>query len=180
MKRSLSILALAALLPSVAWGQAATLAPGARVRVTSPSDNLKRHVSTVTEMRGDSIVVAGPSGSRTLAFANVTALDVSIGKRNNVSRYALIGLGVGALVGVASVAAAEDDCESDFGGCSYFVEESGIEAAAVGVISALGVVTGAIVGALHRTDRWQKHPGIRASLAPSASGGVTVSLSKAF
>lgn len=179
MKRSLGILALAALLPAVAWGQSASLAPGARVRVTSPSDNLKRHVSTVTEMRGDSIVMSGSTGSRTVALGNVTALDVSTGKRRNVGRYALIGLGAGTLLGVTAGVAAKDDCEEAFNYCVVPVD-AGFAGVMVLATGAVGLVTGAIAGALHQTDRWEKHPGIRAAIAPSALGGVTLSVSKAF
>ncbi len=42
---------------------------------------MKRHVTTVTDVRGDSIVVAGAAGSRTIALTDVTALDVSTGTR---------------------------------------------------------------------------------------------------
>lgn len=180
MKTIYGILVTALLFPAFAEAQSPTLAPGARVRVTSPNDALKRHVGVVTEMRGDSIVLAGASGRRTVALANVTSLDVSMGTRSNVGRYALMGLGAGALVGVVSVYASADDCESEVGGC-FFVDDGGLEAAAVTVISALGLVAGAIAGAAHRTDRWQPvHGSFKASIAPSRSGGVRLALSRTF
>ncbi len=180
MKRSLGILALAALLPAVAWGQSATLAPGARIRVTAPNDNLKRHVSTVTEVRGDSIVMSSSTGSRTVALSNVTALDVSTGKRRNVGRYALIGLGAGALLGVAAFSEAKGDCDDDLGFCPIPLSDEQVVAAGGFLAATAGLLAGAVVGALHQTDRWEKHPGIRASVAPSGSGGFTLRVSKAF
>lgn len=180
MKTLLGILAFALVVPLDSMAQSPELAVGARVRVTSPRHYLNRDITTVTELRGDSMVVTGKMGTRTIALSNVTALDVSTGTRNNVGRYALIGLGAGALLGVTAGATAKDDCEDDLGFCPVPVSGGQFAAASALIGGALGVVTGAITGSLHRTERWEKYPGVRASIAPSASGGVTLRVSRAF
>lgn len=166
MKSVFSILAFALLFPMVAGAQSATLAVGARVRVTSPSDDLNKHVATVIEVRGDSVVVAGRTGSRTIGLSNVTALEVSTGTRNRVMRDGLIGFGAGAPLGVAFGASAKD------------VELAALEAV---VFGAVGLMTGAIIGAFDRADRWERASlPVRASIGPSRSGGVSLNFSRTF
>ncbi len=166
------------MVPAIAETQSATLAPGARVRVTSPSDDLNKHVATVTEVRGDSVVVAGRTGSRTIGLSNVTALEVSTGTRNRVMRDGLIGFGAGALLGVAFGASAEDECSE-----GYLCVVPASEFAAVGavVFGAVGLMTGAIIGAFDRADRWERASlPVRASIGPSRSGGVSLNFSRTF
>lgn len=163
------------MVPAIAETQSTALTAGARVRVTSPSDDLNRHVTTVTEVRGDSIVVAGLAGSRTIAISNVTALDVSAGTRTQVLRDGLIGFGAGALLGGIVGAATYE-------GSDFFVGSSVEAGALVGTMfGAVGLVVGGVVGALHRTDRWQpaRMP-VRAAIIPSRSGGVSLNFSRAF
>ncbi len=168
------------MVPAMAETQSATLAVGARVRVTSPSDDLNKHVATVTEVRGDSVVVAGRTGSRTIGLSNVTALEVSTGTRNRVMRDGLIGFGAGALLGVAFGVSAEDECSEEY---ICLVPASSGEFAAVGavVFGAVGLVTGAIIGAFDRADRWERASlPVRASIGPSRSGGVSLNFSRTF
>jgi len=181
LKSTFSLLVLALLFPALALGQSASLAAGARVRLTSPADQLEKHVTTVTEMRGDSIVVAGRSGSRIIALRNVTALDISTGTRNRVVRDGLIGFGAGALIGAVVGADAADECSDQAYCISPF--DSGGEAAALGIVvfGAAGLVAGAIVGAFDRTDRWEpRELPFKVAVNPSMSGGVTLKISRAF
>lgn len=136
------------------------------------------------EMRDDSIVVRSRSGLRTVAVDNITALDVSAGKRGYMLRDGAIGLGVGALLGGVLIKSASDDCP---GGGVYTVCGAPIteaEATAVGamVYGALGLLAGVAVGAFwDRSDRWEsRHATVKATIAPSRSGGVSLSISRAF
>lgn len=175
MKTVLSFFALSLLLPMIAESQSAGLSAGARVRVTSPRDDLRKHVGTVMEVRGDTLVVAGSRGSRGIALDNITALDISTGSRTQVGRSALIGFGAGALLGgVLGVAAYE---EPDF----FFENAAQMGAASALFFGGIGMVAGAVVGALHRTDRWERRdPPLRAVIGGSLAGGVSLRVSSAF
>lgn len=175
MKRPLCILALATLLPVVAWGQSATLTPGARVRITSPSNDLQKHVTTVTEVRGDTIVVASQAGVRPIALSDVSAIEVSTGRRNRVVRDGLIGLGTGFTAGFLLGALTYEEPDFLVAG----PEEAG---ALVGTMFGLvGLVAGAVIGAFDYTDRWAPVRGtFKASIGPTRSGGVRLALSRAF
>lgn len=174
MRIACSVLALALLFPVAAQAQSPSLGVGARVRITSPRNDMRKHVTTVTEIRGDSLVVAGGGGVRALALTDVTAIDVSTGRRNRIVRDGLIGLGTGFaggfLLGVLSYE------EPDF-------LDGPVEAGAlVGVMFGLvGLAAGGVVGAFDHTDRWvPAREGFKASIAPRRSGGITLGFSRAF
>jgi len=175
MKSVLCVLAVAFLLPMAGEAQSTTLAAGARVRVTSPHDDLKKHVTTVTELRGDSIVVPGGAGLRTIALDNVTALDVSAGTRRRVIRDGLIGFGAGALIGGIVGAASYEEPDFFFGSAA----EAG---AALGTaFGAIGLLVGGVVGAFHRADRWEPRSiPVRIGIAAPRTGGVSLDFSRAF
>lgn len=175
MKSAWNVLALVLLLPVAGQAQWAPLTTGARVRVTSPTDDLRRHVTIVTEVRGDSIVLAGRTGLRTIALNDVTALDVSTGTRTQVMRFAVTGLGAGAILGGILGAATYEGPD--------FIVGSAAEAGALfGVFfGGIGMVAGGVVGAMSRTDRWQPAGvPVRAAITPSSSGGISLTFSRAF
>ncbi|CAN5603204.1 hypothetical protein BH23GEM1_BH23GEM1_06150 [soil metagenome] len=175
MRNSPATLLLVLLLSGVAEAQSAPVGVGARIRVTVPGTDMHRHVTTVAELRGDSIVVAGKSRVRTIALRDVTELGISTGSRTQVVRDGLIGFGAGA--GLGFILGAMSYEEPDF-----LVGSAGEAGAMVGaVFGVVGLVAGGVVGAMHRTDRWEpaRMP-VRASIAPSRSGGVNVGVSKAF
>jgi len=172
------------MVPAIAETQSATLAVGARVRVTSPSDHLRKHVTTVMELRGDSIVVGVRGSSRTIGLADVTVLEVSTGTRNRFFRDAGLGLGIGVIVGAVAGAVTYEECVPRGPFDCLLVSESSTQAAVVGggiVLGAVGLAAGAVVGAFHRTDRWApvRMP-VRAAIAPTRSGGVSFTISRAF
>lgn len=175
MKSLLALLVFALVVPPGMEAQAPGLTVGARVRVTSPLHHFNREVATITELHGDSIVLTGKMGTRTVALENVTALDVSTGLRTQVGRSALIGLGAGALLGGIVGAVSYEEPDFFFG-----------SAAQMGAVSALffggiGMVAGAVVGAVHRTDRWERRDvPLRAAIRGSRSETVTLRLSRSF
>lgn len=183
MKPGLMVLAAAFLAPVVADAQASPVVAGARVRVTAPSIDLRRYVTTIVDVRGDSIVLGVRDNSRSVALADVTALEVSAGKRRRFLRSAGLGLGIGAIVGAVVGAASYEECvPTEFLGC-FLAPESRGQSAAMGavVLGAVGLLTGAVVGVVRRTDRWVSvDMPLRASIKPTASGGMSVTISRAF
>ena len=164
--------------------QSLDLVPGERVRVTAPGAGLDRHVMTVARVGGDSVALTSRSGSRTIALADVTALDVSTGKRGHMLRDGAIGFGIGALLGGVLTKSASDDCPGggEYGVCGAPVLEA--EATAVGamLLGSVGLLAGAAIGAFwDRSDRWEsRHATVKAAIAPSPSGGVSLSFSSTF
>ena len=183
MKTGLVVLAVAVLIPVVASGQSAPVAAGTRVRVTAPGNNLDKHVTTVVDVRGDSIVLNVRNSSLVIGLADVTELEISAGKRTQFWRSAGYGLGLGVVAGAVVGAVTYKECESDhFLGC-IMAPQSASESAAMGgmLFGALGLVGGGIVGLLNRTDRWASVTlPVRVSIAPVGSDGVSVMLSRAF
>lgn len=183
MKLGLRVLATALLAPVVADAQAPVVVAGARVRVTAPSIDLRRHVTTVVDVRGDSIVLGVRDNSRSVALSDVTALEVSAGKHRRFLRSTGMGLGIGAIVGAVVGAASYEECVStEFLGC-FLAPESRAQSAIMGgaVLGAAGLLTGAVVGVVRRTDRWVSvDMPVRASIKPTASGGISLTISRAF
>jgi hypothetical protein len=183
MKSSLAVLALAMLLPVIAGGQAPPAAVGARVRVTAPSHDLERETTTIMDVRGDSIVIGDRHASRAIALTDVTALEVSTGKRRHVLRDAGLGSGIGIVAGLVVGAVTYKECVSTgFGGC-WMAPESRTESAGYGAVlfGAAGLVTGAIVGLFDRTDQWASAAlPVQAAIRPTGAGGINVMLSRAF
>lgn len=183
MKSGLGILALAMFFPLAAEGQAPGVAVGTRVRVTAPTSDLERHVTTIMDVRGDSIVVGVRGSSRIIGLADVTALDASTGRRRQVLRNAGLGLGIGVIAGAVIGAATHEECEYRGLGSCIMAPESATESAALGGIlfGIAGLATGAVVGVLHRADRWAPVDlPVRAAIGPTRSGGVSVMVSRAF
>jgi hypothetical protein len=164
--------------------QSLDLAPGERVRVTAPGAGLDRQVMTVVSVGGDSVALTSRSGSRTIALSDVTALDVSTGKRGHMLRDGAIGLGIGALLGGVLVKSASDDCPGggEYGVCGAPVLEAEATAWGAMVFGGVGLLAGAAIGAFwDRSDRWERsHATVKATIAPSRSGGVSLSFSRAF
>jgi hypothetical protein len=182
MKLALMVLATALLAPVVADAQTPAVVAGTRVRVTAPSIDLRRHVTTIVDVRGDSIVFGVSNNSRSVALSDLTALEVSAGKHRRVLRSAGLGLGIGAIVGAVVGAATYEECvPTEFLGC--LAPESRAQSVAIGgvVLGGVGLLTGAVVGVLRRTDRWVSiDMPLRASIKPTASGGMSLTISRAF
>ena len=112
---------------------------------------------------------------RTVALRDVSALEVSAGKRMRVLPYALLGLGVGAVGGYAIGYASYD-------GGSFLSNSPSDEGTWVGAtLGVIGLFTGAIVGVFHRGDHWVPvQAGVRASIGTTRSGGMSLGISRAF
>lgn len=170
-----ALLVLALVVPLGMEAQAPDLVVGARVRVTAPNFGLDKHVTTVTELRGDSVVVGVKGRPRTIALRDFSALEVSAGKRMRVLPFALMGLGIGAVGGYVIGATSYEEgawC------CANSAEGEGMIAGSV--FGVLGFFTGAITGALYRGDRWvSATPPARATVAITRTG-ASIGFTRAF
>ncbi len=183
MKALLAVLAVAVLIPVVATGQSSPLSAGTRVRVTAPGNDLDQHVTTIMEVRGDSIVVGVRNSSLAIGLADVTELEISTGKRRHFWRGAAFGLGIGAVTGLVVGAVTYEECVPDGFLSCFMAPKSASASAAEGglVLGSIGLLAGAVIGGLKRTDRWAsvKLP-VSAAIAPARAGGASVMLSRSF
>ncbi len=115
MKRSTVVVVMIAMLVAAPGSVSAqSLAEGSRVRVKTPDS---KSVGTLTEKTEQQLTLRLENGSEIqVPWVNVERLDMSLGKKGNLGKGALIGLGAGVLVGIV---VAQNDCEG-----SSFVFES--------------------------------------------------------
>lgn len=180
MKSLLALLVFPLVVPLGTEAQAPDLVVGARVRVTSPQHHFNRDVATVTELRGDSIVLTSKMGTRAVALSNVTELHISAGTRNQVMRNGLIGLGAGALIGIAAGLTTENECDEEVP--CLVVPASGARFAAAGalIFGGAGFVAGAVTGLFTRGDRWVAvTPPARATVGITRTG-ASIGITRAF
>jgi hypothetical protein len=155
---SLLVLALAypATLVAQAAPTAATLAPGARVRVTTSGSG--RQIGTVVAHRGDTLLVRWPEFANAVAVPldGVSRLEVSTGRHRRVVKGLMLGTAIGGVTGVLIGAASYEPCDStEFMGCFLGPTSRGESAAVVGVAGGvLGLVVGSLAG-LARHERWK-------------------------
>ena len=181
--RSIALTLAAALLtPCATLGaQAVPLSPGARVRVTTPSEPHARQVGTLIAVGADSIHLRrdGRADSLSIPLAQVTAIELSQGQRTQGRRGMGIGFLAGAGFGVLIGLADGDDPPENF------IQFSAAEKAMLGgaVLGAVGGVVGGVAGLASRTERWQRVPLAeargRVGVVPRP-GGVGLSVSMRF
>lgn len=152
MRRKIAILLVAMLVfPQLVAGQ--TLAPGTRVRVSHPSEGTR--TGTVVASTTDTLEVrlAGTSQSTHLPLAEVTQLDVSMGRQRHVLTSTGMGLLVGATLGaVAGYAAGSDDCNANV---SFCLTRGELALAAGSYFGYAGGVIGLVVGLFPR-EKWER------------------------
>jgi hypothetical protein len=154
----LLVLAIAhpATLLSQAAPTAATLAPGARVRITTAGS--ERQIGTVVAQRGDTLLVKWPEVANAVAvpLAGISRLDVSTGRHRRVVKGLVLGTAVGSVTGALIGAASYEPCEATEAFDCFLEPENRAQSAVVsGVVGgALGLVVGSLVG-LARHERWK-------------------------
>lgn len=170
MRRIAVFVMLATVAQIVAAQEALPLEAGQRVRLTLDPGR-SRLVGTLLAHDADSIRVQlqPDSTALVLARARVTSVDVSRGRHGHAGTGALVGLVVGGVLGAAAGA----DCEGDF-----LCPGPGAGAALVG---GTGLVIGALIGVLDRTERWERvYPADIGIALPTAQHGLGVGVSVAF
>ena len=128
---------------------------GARIRVTAPSAVAGRYDALIAARRVDTLVlVSSGMPAVELPLSAVTEAELFTGKSVSAGawRGAKIGALVGGILGLLVIAgASEDYCEATDPSC---VQTSDLEDFAI--MTTLGVVQGAVVGAIVRAAQWQR------------------------
>jgi hypothetical protein len=173
----LALIGLASLLAVSAVQGQSVATVGERVRITTPSQRGSyRYVGRVSDVTRDSLTVQSPDvGTRSVAIADITMLEVSRGVRGNGRRGMLygsvIGLGLGAVVGAATYK--KPDCNTTFL-CPAGPAIDITAGALVGGV--VGLAVGGLWGASHPSDRWSRRMLNDVGLAPLAHGrGLAIS-----
>ena len=174
----------------IAQGQAPSLQPATRVRLTVPCD-LKaqptaaerragcRFEGKFVTLRADTITLAMAESTTSYGLNSISRLEVSRGYRS----HWLVGAGAGFLVG-AGVTFVVLNGGGSTSICDQSANQDAISSGECIGLAALGGVAGAglgaIIGGLVRTERWQDVPvkRLRVNLAPQ--GGIKFGLSVAF
>jgi hypothetical protein len=138
----LILMAAAAAAQTNDWNTVKALATGAEVRITADTRTVRGKVLRVSD---ESIVLASGKGQEMVSKQEV--LRVRLRGDSHRGRNSLIGLGVGAAIGVIIGAAAHQDCT----GWCFFYTSRGVDMAGAGI--AFGGI-GAGVGALISTRSW--------------------------
>jgi hypothetical protein len=137
-------------LPSLALSQGGTidalsLQGGVRARIFGPTTYPKYELITVASARPDSLRYSLDRGLDTtsIAWQQISKMDVSKGRHRNIGRGAGIGLLVGAIAGAMLGSNAPGD------------EFRGIKRTLQGVLGgALGGLGGAAIGSAWRSENW--------------------------
>ena len=177
MRRTIAALFVAVfMVPQVISAQA--LQPGTRVRVTHPGEGTR--TGTVVALTPDTLEVrlVGHTETSYMPLAQVTRLDVSLGKQRHLIRAAGIGFIVGGVVGAVAGAADGSSCTGEF-----LCPGAGGGAVLGGVfVGSLGGIIGLIAGVVP-SERWERvplEPRRISIVTPSGSHGRGVGLKVAF
>jgi len=184
--RRLMVIGVLLLGPGMLAGQAPIVAAGTRVRLTTKT--LERLEGTVTEWRGDTIVLSPKKGLLTsVPMGEVSELSVVRGRRPNPWGGAVKGMMLGGGTGLVVLAAlcGEEDIDPGAGqggpnACSW--SDVGFLLMGTGVLTVAGGAVGLVVGTIVGTDAWRPValPGARLSVSPLPRGGVGVGFSLRF
>lgn len=155
---------------TVASAQYGGLARDTRVRVLAPAFSESRPVGNLAGVDSTGLfLVKGRADTLFIPRDAVMAVDVSAGKRSHWVRGAAIGglsgLGLATVAWIADNVGDEDDPFTDAFDEAFFV----VAATALGVGGAL---VGGIIGAVARTEQWDRVPAseIRWAVVPTAHG----------
>lgn len=184
-RRATIVLALLALTISTSASlRAQATAPasvGERVRITTPTQRGGyRYVGSVVGVQGDTLLLrtSDLATPRPVAIGEISALEVSLGRRGNVRRGLLWGSAVGATLGgiVGAVTYKKPDCAGATFFCGDVTPNRSADVVAGAIVGALaGLAVGGIWGASHPSERWARRSlgtGTRVGLAPSGRGAA--------
>lgn len=147
-------------------------AVGERIRVRTVSERPGKVTGVLETREPDYLVVQAEDATpTTIAWADISRLEVSRGTKSNVGKGALIGAGVGAGMGVSTVilfCTGESPLAEDCG--------AGEVVGTVAFLIGIGTGVGALIGAAARTEKWVEVPPNRwqIEVAPDPNGGVAV------
>jgi len=153
--------------------------PGTRVRVTTVHQpGLWKANGTCVAISADSILFAPSGGGGPLAirFDSLARLDVTRGLRHNAVKGAIVGASIVFVSAQIGFVAGFFRCVEEDHPCPFLL------AATMALLASPALPAGAIVGALIKTERWERVPldGLRVRLAPQRDGRLGIGLSVAF
>ena len=150
------------------------LQSGQRVRVTALDCGLDNQSATFEALRSDTLVL----DTTNCPLVSVTRLDVHRGRRANAGKGAIIGLAIGGGGGaVLGAIAFAGSCIDRPDGCP--LAGAAVFALFFGPPS---ILTGAVIGALIKTDRWEEipHDSVSLSVGSQRDGRFGLGLSVKF
>jgi hypothetical protein len=125
--------------------------PGARLRITAPRVIRNPAVGWVKEWAADTLYFEVDPGHATATFPSSTVrkLEISQGKSGHAVKGAFLGLAAGTFVGLfVAKTVSQNNPGDDF-------DDLTVGFTAWGVTAAAGLVSGAVIGALLKTERWK-------------------------
>lgn len=152
-------LLFAHLIQSTAWAQVNKIHVGDKVKISAPSAHTTTLFGTVNSITSKDIFLISNNEYVIIPLNSIRRIHVSMGKKSNTGRGALIGLSSGALLGGFFGLATYQDCDDTepFGCFLHFSKgESFVLGAAAGGLS--GLVLGTTLGGIIKTDRWHRIP----------------------
>lgn len=160
---------------------AVAAAPSSGTRVRFETTGEGRRTGTVVDLDGEALVVrlTRTSAVVRVPLADLGSLEVSAGRRSRAGEGAIIAAVPGALfggyVGLYAGCYEQSNCYG-----------SGMAYAALGafIAGALSGLVGAAIGALFKTERWERvrvaTPHASFQLGPTGQGGLAVGLTLSF
>ncbi len=148
----------------------------AKVRVRVPSIKKKWMVGKVVKMTQDTLVILRGRSFYQVSRSSISNLEVNIGQYRNTEKGAAIGLGIG--VGILALSAWDVHKADDE---SRGWAELGLILVAVPA-AVLTTLTGTIIGAMDKSDKWVKvsPQSLNLSLAPTSGNGLRAALTFNF
>ena len=170
MRRLTVLVVLATVAQNVAAQDTLAIAAGERVRLTLQSSH-RPVIGVLLGQDRDSLRVQADSNSAPVAVArtDVTSVEASLGRHGHAGSGALAGLVFGGIVGAAAGSSCQDDflCPGAGGGAL--------------LLGGTGLVFGALVGVLVRSERWERvYPEEVGVAVMTTRYGVGVGVSVAF
>ncbi len=125
-----------------------------RIRITTVTRvaGMQQYVGVAMWLRADSIGVVNHGEERVVPIASIIRLEESRGRHSNARRGAVIGAGVGLVLGVVAVVGQETDPSADLGGGS-----AGVAIVVPFAMIGSGLI-GSILGSRTETERWEEIP----------------------
>lgn len=184
------VMMLMALLPARLLFGDGDLAPGARVRVTMSAAANQEAGGRAHEKRIQGKLLAldettmtveteGQSPPMVVPRPAIKKFEVST-RPSRKGRAALIGFGVGALIGGVLGYSTAEDCSQEEFLCIFPKEDRpGLTLGGAALVGALGAGLGALLGP---GERWQERPAaqLRLTVAPTRGRGAAISLALRF
>jgi hypothetical protein len=162
MQTKLGLLVLAVISASFPAGLLAQTAESpvpleSRVRVTTRSAPGLESVGALDSWDGTSLELSGSDFElRTIPLSDLATLEISRGKKGHWVLGTLVGTGIGIAAGliIAQNSTADVDPDNWFSGMAEPAEDAGI----VFLSTLSGMVLGAAVGAMIKTEKWEDVP----------------------